>query len=103
MEAPQQILEAPESQRKRTWAEISADADQGSVAANSVGDVVTGDVVTLRPQISCLSFQCKRNISPTFAWGRLANRDGGFISIKGVTFHYSLCTSNQCTDLVQCF
>ena len=33
-------------------AEISADADQGSVADISVGDVGDGDVVTLRPQIS---------------------------------------------------
>ena len=52
MEAPQHILEAPESQRKRMRAEISADADQGSVADISVGDVGDGDVVTLRPQIS---------------------------------------------------
>ena len=50
-------MEAPESQRKRMRAEISADADQGSVADISVadisvGDVGDGDVVTLRPQIS---------------------------------------------------
>ena len=55
MEAPQHILEAPESQRKRMRAEISADADQGSVADISVGDVGDGDVVTLRPQISTKS------------------------------------------------
>ena len=52
MEAPQHNLEAPESQRKRTWAEISAYADQGSTADDGLGDVGDGDVVTLRPQIS---------------------------------------------------
>ena len=45
-------MEAPENQGKRTWAEISADADQGNTADNSVGDVVTVTRVTLRPQIS---------------------------------------------------
>ena len=45
-------MEAPETQGKRTWAEISADADQGSTADDGLGDVGDGDVVTLRPQIS---------------------------------------------------
>ena len=42
-------------------------------------------------------------LRPRSLGGRLANRDGGFISIKGVTFRYSLCTSKQCTESVQCF
>ena len=34
LEAPQHFLEAPETQGKRTWAEISADANQGNTVAN---------------------------------------------------------------------